>query len=92
MNHKISIWQNTSAIDSELTIKKNNVSSSAKAADLTPVRICRRERRRPDSLAADGLDHCPRRNSAAAETHKIRCTPTGGITSWDRSHFDRLHL
>ena len=30
--------------------------------------------------------------SAAAGTQKIRCTPTGGITSWDRSHFDCMNL
>ena len=31
-------------------------------------------------------------HSAAAATQNIRCTPTGGITSWDRSHFDRMNL
>ena len=28
--------------------------------------------------------------SAAAEVQKMRCTPTGGITSWDWSHFKNL--
>ena len=30
--------------------------------------------------------------SAAAGTQKIRCIPAGGMTSWDRSHFDRQNL
>ena len=31
-------------------------------------------------------------SSAAAEAQKMRCTPTGGITSWDWSHFNRVNL
>ena len=30
--------------------------------------------------------------SAAAEAQKMSCTPTGGITSWDWYHFNRVNL
>ena len=30
--------------------------------------------------------------SAASEAQHMRCTPTGGITSWDWSHVNRVNL
>ena len=43
-----------------------------------------------DSFYQDRL--IARTNSAAAEAQNMSCTPTGGITSWDWCHFNRVNL